>query len=67
MIASEKSHQNSSNYIQFLIKKWFKLIQKNSGEKKRNSDKYIYDYAHSFIEEVLLQRAILVYIENLVQ
>ena len=50
MIASEKSHQNLSDYNQFLFKKRFEVIKKQifSGEKMRNSGKCIYDYAHSF-------------------
>ena len=39
MIASEKSHQNLSDNIQFLLKKDFNLIRKDiiSSEKIRNS------------------------------
>ena len=50
MIASEKSHQNLSDYIQFLLKiKDLNLIKEGiiSTEKMRNSGNYVYDYAHS--------------------
>ena len=49
MIASEKSHQNISDYNQFLFKKRFE-VNKNrffSSEKMRNSGNCIYDYDHS--------------------
>ena len=50
MIVSEKSYQNISDYIQFLLKERFEFIKKGiiSSEKMRNSSKYNYDYAHSF-------------------
>ena len=54
MIAMEKSHQNSSDYNQFLLQKSFEASKKKqifSCEKMRNSGKYIYDYAHSYIGE----------------
>ena len=53
MIVSEKSHQNLSDYIQFLFKKRYDLMKKGiiSTEKMRNSGNYIYDYAHSFFEK----------------
>ena len=43
MIASEKSHQKLSDYIQFLLKKDLNLIKKGimSSEKMRNSGNYI--------------------------
>ena len=48
MIASEKSHQNLSDYNQLLKK--IEVYQKQiiSSEKMRNSDNCIYDYAQSF-------------------
>ena len=48
MIVSEKSHQNLSDYIQFLFKKDLNLIRKGiiSNEKKINLSNYIYDYAY---------------------
>ena len=51
MNVSEKSHQNLSDYIQFLFKKGFKLNIKSiiSSEKLRNPSNY--DYAHSFFGE----------------
>ena len=54
MIASEKSHQNLSDYNQFLFKKIFEVHKKKqifSSEKIRNSDNCINGYAHSFFEE----------------
>ena len=50
MIASEKSHQNQSEYNYFLFKNYLKFIKKHiySCEKMRNSDKCIYNYAQSF-------------------
>ena len=51
MIASEKSHQNRSDYKQFLFKKTFEVHKKNqiiSSEKMRNPGNCIYDYAHFF-------------------
>ena len=51
MIASERSHQNISGYIQFLFKKRFEVDKKYDficSEKIRNSGNYIYDYDHSF-------------------
>ena len=53
MIASEKSHQNLSDYNQFLFKKRFEVNKKQifSSEKMRNSGNCIYDYAHSFFGE----------------
>ena len=43
MIVSENSHQNLSDYIQFLLKKIFSLIKKviNSSEKMKYSGNYI--------------------------
>ena len=45
MIASEKSHQNLSDYNQFLIEYKIEVDQKQifSSEKIRNSGNYIYD------------------------
>ena len=53
MIASEKLHQNISDYNQFLFKKVLKSIKIRffSTEKIRNSDNCIYDHAHSFFGE----------------
>ena len=55
MIASEKSHQNLSDYIQPVInlKNDLKLIKKLifSSEKMRNSGNCIYDYAPCFFGE----------------
>ena len=50
MILSEKTHQNLSEYSQFLFKKKLNLVKKDiiSSEKIRNSGNYNYDYAHSF-------------------
>ena len=48
MILFLKSHQILSDYIQILFKKKFKLEKKGimASEKIRNSDNYIYNYAH---------------------
>ena len=43
MIASEKSHQNLTDYNQFLLKKRFEVNKKNSSEKIK-----IQIIAHSF-------------------
>ena len=62
MIASEKSHQNISDYNQFLFKIRFEVenlkkkceVNKHqifSSEKMRNSGNCIYHYAHSFFGE----------------
>ena len=53
IFASEKPHQNLSDYNQLLIKTNFRLIKKQifSSEKLRNSGNCIYDYAHSFYGE----------------
>ena len=54
MIVSEKSHQNLSDYIQFLFRKDLNMRKEGiiSNEKMRNSGNYIYDYAHSlFVED----------------
>ena len=51
MIALENSHQNLSDYNQFLLeKKRFEVNIKQifSSEKMRNSGNCIYDYSHSF-------------------
>ena len=50
MIVSEKSHQNLSDYIQFLVQKDLNLFKNEiiSCEKMRNTGNYIYDYTHSF-------------------
>ena len=49
IIVSEKSHQNLSDYMQFLLKKGLNSIKKGiiSTEKMRNSSNYNNDYAHS--------------------
>ena len=46
-------HQNPSDYIQFLIQKYFNLLKKGitSSEEIRNAGNYFYDYAHSFISK----------------
>ena len=48
MIVSKKSHQNLSDYIQILFKKYFNLIKDGiiSSEKVKNPASYNYDYAH---------------------
>ena len=48
MIASEKSHQNLSDYNQ--VKNYFKLTKNRYliVKKIRNSGNYLYAYAHSF-------------------
>ena len=48
MIASEKSHQNISDYNKFLFRKKFEVNQKNcfSSEKMRISGNCIYVYSH---------------------
>ena len=54
MITSEKSHQNLSDYNQFLFKKILKVIngkQIFSSGKMRNLGNCIHDYAHSFFGE----------------
>ena len=53
MIVSEKSHQNLSDYFQFLFKKSFEVNKKGIiySEKMRNSGNYISDYAQSFFGE----------------
>ena len=54
MIVSEKSHQNLSDYIQFLFKKRFEVDKKKGlflVKKMRNSGNYIQVYAHSFFGE----------------
>ena len=52
MIASEKSHQNLSDYSQSLLKKRFEVNKKGLfSDKMRNSGKFNYDYAHSFFRE----------------
>ena len=51
MIATEISHQNISEYIQFLLnKKDLNLIKTGitTSEKIINSGNYNYDYVHSF-------------------
>ena len=49
-----KSHQNLSEYNQFLFKKRFEV----DGEKMRNSGNLFYDYAHSFFGEDFLSDAL---------
>ena len=53
MIASEKSHQNLSDWNQFLFIKRFKVDEKQifPSELMRNSGNCIYDYAHLFFGE----------------
>ena len=53
MIVSEKSHQNLSDYNQFLFEKRFGVNKKQifSSEKMRNSGNCIYDYCPSFFGE----------------
>ena len=53
MIASEKSHQNLSDYFHLLFKKRSKINKKQiiSNEKMRNSGDCMYDYVHSFFGE----------------
>ena len=53
MIPSEKSHQNLSDYNQFVFKNIFEVNKKQIFlvKKRRNSDDYIYDYARSFLVE----------------
>ena len=50
MFASEKSHQNLSDYNQFLFKNRFKANNKQiiSSKKMRNSGNCVYNYAHLF-------------------
>ena len=50
VIASEKSHQNLSDFNLFLFEKIFEVYKKQmfSSVKKRNSGNCIYDYAQSF-------------------
>ena len=53
MIASEKSHQNLSDYNQFLFLKRFEVHEKLIffSEKMRNLGNCIYVYDHSFFGE----------------
>ena len=53
MIASEKSHQNLSEY-NHSQEKWFQVNKKQilSSEIMINSGNCIYDYAHSFLGKV---------------
>ena len=52
MIASGKSHQNLSDYIQFSFKKRFEVIKKKIySENIRYSGNYKYDYIRSLIGE----------------
>ena len=50
MIVSEKSNQNLSDYIKFLLNKRFKFNKRgiNFSEKIRNSGNHNDNYAHSF-------------------
>ena len=62
MIVSAKTHQNLSDYIQFLIEIGLNFIKKViiSSENMRNSGNYIYNYGYSFFgEDFLIQYAIL--------
>ena len=56
MIASEKSHQNLSEYNQFLFKKRFEVNKKHyfSIEEMRNSGNCIYDYRRYILLTMLL-------------
>ena len=54
MIESDKSHQNLSDYNQFLSKKRLEVNKKTdffSSEKNRYSGNSIYVYAHQFFGE----------------
>ena len=53
MIASEKPHQNLSDYNQFLFKKRFEVNKKKifSIENMRNSGNCTYNYAHAYFGE----------------
>ena len=53
MIAIFYTHQNPSDFFEFLFKKRVEVNNKQifSSEKTKNSVKFIYDYAHSFFEE----------------
>ena len=54
MFVSEKSHQNLSDFIQFLFKRRFELNKKKgiiSSEKIINSGHNTYNYNHSFFEK----------------
>ena len=53
VIASEKSRQNLSEYIQFSLQIRFKVNKKKSfaSEKMRNSGNYINNYVQAFFEE----------------
>ena len=66
MVVSEKSHQNPSEYIQFLFKIRFEFIKKVIifSEKMRNSDEHIYEYACSFVlrKGFIIQVVVLVWI-----
>ena len=63
MIASEKSHENLSDYNQLLFKKRFEVNIKPifTNEKMRNSDNCVYNYAHSFFGGFLIQCVVLVF------
>ena len=53
LIPNSKSHQNLSDYNQFLLKKIFEVNKKLvfSSDKIKNAGNCIYDYAHSFLGE----------------
>ena len=65
MIASEKSHQNLSDYIQFLFKNRFEANKKQiiSSKKMRNSGNCVYNYAHSFLGDDFHSNALYWYIK----
>ena len=60
MITSEITHQNLSDYNQFILKKNFEVNKKLifSSEKMRNSGDCIHDYAHSFFGEYFISNAL---------
>ena len=51
MIASDKSHQNLSEYNQFILIYFFPIKTDFSSEKMINTGNCIYDYAQSFFGE----------------
>ena len=61
MIVLKKSHQNLSEFIQFLSKK---KICERSSEKMRDSGNYIYDYVLVVRRGSLIQCAMLVHNDN---
>ena len=70
MILSEKSHQNLSDYIQFLFKNIFKFNKKKwiiSSEKIRKSGNYMYGYARSFFGKGFQSNPLYWYIYHLTE